>query len=125
MWWVAGRPAGIAFLAVLLVLEGLASLVESVDLVVVAAGEWPAATLAAVIGLALVYKAYGLWHFHRRAWLTTTLMVGLKAATSALEMARGYAVPGAWLSLGLAVVIILYLLHPGIRVLFSARHSAR
>ena len=125
MWWVAGRPVGIVVLTAFLVLEGLASLVESAELLVLAAGEWPAAVLAAVIGLLLLYKARSLWHFHYRAWLMTTLILGLKEATTAVEMARGYTVTSAWLALTLAAVVILYLLHPSIRSLFSASHRVR
>jgi len=123
--WVAGRPVGILVLAVLLVLEGLASLAESVELVVMAAGEWPAAMLAAVIGLVLLHKAYSLSQFRYSAWLMTTLSLGLKAATSAMEIVRGYAALGSWLALSLALVIILYLLHPSIRALFKASHRVR
>jgi hypothetical protein len=123
MWQFAGRPAGIVVLAVLLVLAGLASLAESVEGVVTAAvGAWPAATLGAVIGLFILYRAYGLWYFRRFAWLMTILTLGLKAAVSAWTLRQGYAPHTAWVTLSLVVVIILYLLHPRIRTCFSANH---
>jgi hypothetical protein len=121
MWQFAGRPPGIVVLAVLLVLAGLASLAESVEEVVTAAvGAWPAATLGAIIGLLILYRAYGLWYFRRFAWLMTILILGLKGAVSAWTLSQGYAPHTAWVTLSLVVVIILYLLHPRIRTRFSA-----
>jgi hypothetical protein len=122
---IRGRPVGIAVLAVLLMLAAFASLTESVELVITSAGAWPAATLGAVIGLLLLYRAYALWNLRHFAWLMTTLVLGLKAAISVLEIIRGYASPGAWLTLSLAAVIILYLLHPSIKALFLAGHDDR
>ena len=125
MWQFVGRPAGIAVLAVLLVLAGLSSMAESIEEVFTAAGAWPAATLGAVIGLFLLYRAYGLWSFRHFAWLMTTVALGLKVAISAWTLSQGSAPLSAWVTLSLAVVIILYLFHPSIRARFSASHEGR
>ncbi len=118
---VAGRPAGVAVIAAVVALNGVASLLESVELA--GTGDRVVATLPAVLGLLLMHRAYALWQIHPGAWLVTTLVLVLKAVTSALEIVGGAAVPGTWLTLGISVGCVLYLLLPGTRSLFSATRA--
>jgi hypothetical protein len=63
MPWVAGRPIGVTIVAVLLGLDGIAALVEAGELALSKTGDWLAIALEALIGAALVYKAFGLESF--------------------------------------------------------------
>lgn len=119
------RPLGISALAVLMASEGIVSLITAVDLVVVdLARVTPTAEAVAgvefITGLALVYKAHGLWTRRWTAWLLTLLVVILNGAGAALEIALGPPVTAPWATLALATIVGLYLLQPGVRAAFSA-----
>ncbi len=119
----AGRPLGVAVIAVLVALNGLASLLESAALL--SSGERLVAIPTIALGLLLLHRAYALWQIQPGAWLITTLVLGLKVVASALAIVEGSAVPVTWLTLALSAIGILYLLHPRTRSLFSATGGAR
>ena len=120
---VLGRPLGVAVIAVVVALDGLASLSESVELL--ATGERLVAFPAAALGLLLLHRAYALWQVHRGAWLITTLVLGLKVVASGSAIVVGNALPVTWLTLALSIVSVLYLLHPRTRSVFSATGVGR
>lgn len=118
---LAGRPIGIAVLAGLLALGGLAALIESIELVVESSAAWPAALPSALIGAFLLHRAAGLWRFRHLPWLSTMLTLALKAVLSGLVIIDNQAVPTTWLALVLAVAGIAYLSRPRVRAFFARR----
>src|SRR5579862_2314843 len=110
MRWFAGRPVGVGIVVVLIGVTGLVTLVDAAQLIASSPGDWPASALNVLIGVALVYKAFGLWSFRHVAWLTTLITLGIRVVVSVGEIIQGIATTGTWLSLGLAVVATLYLL---------------
>lgn len=113
------RPAGIVALSIILMLGGLAALLESFDLAVTLGRNWPFVLLSVVTSLILLHRAYRLWFFQRRAWLTTTLTLAVKGGSSALLIVNGRPSPTSWLALTLAIIGIAYLIRPQIRAFFS------
>jgi hypothetical protein len=117
-WWAGGRPVGLCILTGVIVLEAVAFFAAAFELLALAAGEWPAALLAAAIGALLLRKARALWSYHRSAWLMLVGLTTLGALVEGVQIARGHGGPGAWASLGWALATVVYLGSPGIRALF-------
>jgi hypothetical protein len=125
MRWVPGLPVGVSLVAVLLALDGLASLVAAADLLVLATGDWVDIAHNGVIGAFLLAKAIGLWSLHRAAWLATTIVLVLKVVVGAYEITKGEAPLTAWPPLILSAIVVVYLFQPRIRARFSTGHTGR
>lgn len=119
---VAGRPLGVALLAMLVAINGAASLMEAFVLVQITTVGVLEAVVSAAIGLALLHRAYGLWKLQRGAWAITMVLLSLRLVFGVLRLI--IATPSSmatWLSLILIIITILYLIQPCVRGLFSSR----
>lgn len=118
MQQATGRPAGIVVIATLVALNGLASLVEVFELATLSTGNAIETLISAILGLALLHRAYGIWTFQRGAWLVTLVLLSAKTV---LAILRILLVPTltAWINLILVVVALIFLVQPSTRALFD------
>jgi len=115
----ARRPLGVTIIAGLVAINGVGSLVEAYELASPATGQLVGAALSAVIGLALLHRAYGIWSLKHGAWLVTVALVGLRTVLAAFAVAAAPLAVAAWIGLVVAAITLLYLIQPGVRALFS------
>jgi hypothetical protein len=113
-----GRPLGLWLLTAVIFAEGLGLVLAALQLVVSSPEDWLAVVTSAALGCLLVFKAYRLWGFHRRAWLVILVASAIGACTHTLELARGHREPSTWLAAIWAAATLLYLSHPKVRALF-------
>jgi hypothetical protein len=125
MRWVPRWPSGLALIAAIVVVNGVASLIEAIDLAVTATGDWSAIGLEGGIGILLLHRAFALLTLHPVAWLATVIVLTVHAAVVGDEITRGHAPLISWLDFSIAVLSILYLLTPGVRSLFAASSTNR
>lgn len=119
----ARRPSGLTAIAIVLAVNGLASVAEAI--VGFAAGRGPVAIVPAVIGLLLLHRAYGIWQLRRGAWLVTVGVLSLRAVFSILDLVLAQDNLAAWANVVIVMIGMLYLLQPGIRRYFTEnRHGA-
>ncbi len=115
----AERPVGVTLIAILLAVNGIVAILGALGVF----GPGPGGTLGTVIGLlfglALLYLAYGMWTLQAWAWLTTLILEGLNALFAVIALFTAPGAGGAWISLILAAVIIVYLIQPGVRDEFT------
>jgi hypothetical protein len=117
-WWLVGRPVGLSVLIGVMVAESIGFFAAALEALRSWSEDWPAALVAVANGALLLRKARSLWRYHRTAWLAVVGLSALGALVEAVQIARGHGGPGAWSSLGWAVVTVAYLGHPRIRALF-------
>lgn len=116
---IAGRPIGVTLGAILVAINGVASLVEAfavAELTMIGVLE---AAVLTLIGLALLHRAYGLWTLQRGALLLTLIILGLRLVLSLFLLFADPSSLIAWARLVLITVTILYLIQPNVRDLFS------
>jgi len=118
MWRIGGRPFGVITVALVVLLDATISFVAAYTTVASDAVDWAAAVLLVLVGMLMVIKAYGLWSYHRAAWLSVQLLAGLGATVDAIELVRGHAQPGSWFSLASHLIALVYLNLPSIRALY-------
>lgn len=126
---IGSRPVGVTLIAVLLAINGLASLVEALRLAGLAYPGAPAAPpeavgvlaapVSALLGLLLIRRAYRVWNLRRGAWLITLVKVSIRGAINVLDLALGPHNPAAWISAVLTLATLLYLAWPSTRALFE------
>lgn len=116
------RPAGLVVIATLVALNGLASLVEALEIATLPMGNTIEALISAVLGLALLHRAYGVWTLQRGAWLITLVLLSTRAVLAILRILL-LPTPTAWVSLILVVVALVILVQPGTRALLEEGQS--
>lgn len=115
----ASRPIGITIIAVLLALNGVASILMAVGIGTAGPVDPVSAVFSVLFGLALLYLAYGMWTLQGWAWLATLIIQGLNALFAIIALFLAPGAVGIWISLILAVAIIVYLIQPGVRSAFG------
>jgi len=126
---LSGRPVGIVLISALLAINGIASLLDAfgfvdfatrhsfagtlVDLVM------PSAVAMAIVGLIFLYRAYGFWNLRQSMWLSTMLLVTVKAASGALHLVIQPPTPMSLALFALPFATAFYLLLPDVRRRFS------
>ena len=113
------RPLGVTLIAVLLLLNGIASIIAAVGVLGPVPQGLVDAALAVAFGAALLYLAYGMWTLRGWAWLATLVVEGLNAIFAAVAIALSPGAIANWVSLILAVIIIVYLLQPSVKAAFT------
>ncbi len=116
------RPTGVIIIAILLAANGIGSLVEAFSLVGSVGGE-AAAILSALVGLALLHRAYAIWSFQRTAYLITLALLGIRAVLLGLDLITGPSAVAAWINLAVILAALLYLVQPSVRDLFSGHRA--
>lgn len=120
---IAGRPTGVMLIAVLVVANGLSSLVEAMAIADPTITGLVSAGVSALLGLALIHRAYALWNLQRGAWLITVILLGLRFVFGILELVSTSFSALVWISLALTLIAVLYLVQPSVREAFSGRRS--
>jgi hypothetical protein len=124
------RPFGVSAIAVLVAINGLASLAMALDLFMIdlsmsTHADVPGAGVELVTGSLLLYRAFGLLRLHHLPWLMTIILLAVNGATAAGELVFGTRTAIVWLTVVLAVGADLYLLQPGVRELFSTERASQ
>jgi hypothetical protein len=126
------RPFGVALLGILVGVHGLIVLARGVAVFAVARPVVGpilsrllgfAFVLDLLFGLILLYLAYSLWTLRPWARVTTLVIEGLTAFFALVRVVVNPAAVVAWVTLLLALVIIIYLLQPAVREAFTWRRS--
>ena len=115
MLHVGNRPLGIGVLVGTIAANALAHLVAAYDFL---PEDWLAAVVEIGLGYLLLFKARGLWRFHRISYWSVVSLTALGAATDTLEIVRLHASPATYFALAWAIVTLVYLAQPRIRALF-------
>lgn len=116
---VRDRPVGIWVLSLVLLLEGLGSLAEAFWVTwMIDRDPWRTSALT-ILGLALVYKAHGIWTLRLGAWVAVLLVICLKTLVNLLTIVFDPLVVAGYIDLAGNVIAVLFLIHPNIRSLFS------
>jgi hypothetical protein len=123
MWRIGGRPLGIITVAVVVLLDAALSFIAAYTTIVSDALDSTAAVLLVLVGVIMVIKAYGLWSYHRAAWLSVQVLAGLGIVVDATELVRGHTEDGWWLSLAWHLITLVYLNLPRIRALYAHRSA--
>ena len=111
----AARPFGVTLIAILLALDGILAIVQSLLFF----GAPLAFILMLVFGLVLLYLAYAMWKLQPWAWIATLVLEGLNALFALITIVSAPGAIGAWISLIIAAVIIFYLTRPEIHAAFG------
>jgi len=111
-------------ISILIALNGVAALIVAFNFF----GGGPVGSLGvvvqAVFGIALLYLSYGVWTMQEWAWLATIIIEGLNGLYGLIGVILTPLAITAWVSFGLAIVIVAYLLQPGVRQVFEQRRPA-
>ena len=119
------RPRGLELVAALIALSGITSLLGAWE-IVQAVGHFSSDAVPSVLfGLLLLHRAYALASLHRGAWLTTVALVAISAVNAARALLIDPTLVVAWVNLGLAVGVDLYLTQRGVRRIFARDHTTR
>ena len=113
---------GIALVAMIIAINGIASLVEALWFAWLPGGGLRI-VVHAIIALALLHRAHGIWELKPGAWLTTVLLLGLRTILALLDLIAAPVEIGAWINTAVVAVSLLYLTRPSVRVLFSRAHT--
>lgn len=109
------RPLGVTLIAILLALDGILAIVQSLALL-----SAPLAfILTLVFGLVLLYLAFAMWKLQPWAWMATLVLEGLNAIFAILAIITAPGAIGAWISLIIAAVIVYYLTRPEVHAAFG------
>lgn len=120
---VDSRPFGITLVAAVVALNGLGSLIEAFRVAEFTVGGALGSVLSAIIGLALLHRAYGIWTQRYSAWLITVALLSIRTVLAvAVLILTGLDIP-EWINLVVVVVTLLYMLHPSTRDLFPRDRS--
>jgi hypothetical protein len=119
MRWFTGWPVGLALIASIIGVNGVASLVEAFELAVTGTGDWTAIGFEGMIGVLLLHRAFALLFLQPAGWLVTVIVLLVHAGIMGDEIARGHAPLSSWSGVIISVLSILYLLTPGVRSLFA------
>jgi len=111
----ASRPFGVTLIAILLALEGILAIVQSLFLL----GSALAFIVTLLFGLVLLYLAYSMWNLQPWAWIATLILEGLNALFALITIISAPGAIGAWISLIIAAVIIFYLTRPEVHAAFG------
>lgn len=119
----AGRPAGIALIAIVLAANGLASLVEALWVAWAMHQDAVRTLLSTLTSLALLHRSYALWNYRRGAWTVTVLLIGVRIILAVLGLLADRDEPATWIDLGVGAVTFVYLIQPSTRALFAGKKT--
>ena len=120
---VGQRPLGVTIIAILVALNGIAAIITAFQIFAPGPGGILSIVVQTILGLALLYLAYGLWTLQPWAWLATLIIEAINGLFALIAVVLNPIGVSAWVSLGLAIVVILYLLQPRVRDVFSGRRA--
>jgi len=115
------RPLGVTLIAILLALNGVASIIAAVGTLGPGYLGVADAAFGVLFGALLIFLAYGMWTLRLWAWYATLIIEGLNAVFALITLILAPLLASNWVSLVLAVIIIGYLLQPGVRAAFGQR----
>jgi hypothetical protein len=116
------RPIGVAVVAALLAVNGVAVLVTALG-VLGPADDFVGTAIGVLFGFALLYLAYGMWTLQGWAWLATLLLQGVNGFFALLAVVSSPGAVGAWRSLAVAAAVIFYLTRSPVRAAFGRERA--
>jgi hypothetical protein len=112
------RPGGVVAVAALMGVSGLLTILSSTPLLSTGAPPW-AIVLDVVIGLAMLFVAWGLYTLRTWAWIVTLGVQAVNAIFAIVTVATAPRVYAAWVAILVAAVVIYYLTRPVVRLAFG------
>jgi hypothetical protein len=117
------RPAGVAVVAVLMALAGLAPLITTVA--TLGRGAPPLEILLNLLFAAvMLYVAWGLWRLNPSAWPLALLIQALNGVLAVITIVAAPRLIPPWISLVISAVVIVYLTRPHVRAAFGRPPAA-
>lgn len=117
------RPIGVTLIAILLALNGIVVLISAFGFFGLPPQRAVGMIIQVVFGLVMLYLAYGVWTLQAWAWLATMIIEGINALFALLALIVAPGAIAIWVSLILAIVIIVILLQPSVRDAFSQQRA--
>lgn len=113
------RPGGVVAVAVLMALSGVTAVLSSVPpLGVSGAPPWSIA-LDVLVGLAMLYVAWGLFVLRSWAWVVTLGIQAINGLFAIVALVNAPRAVAPWIAVAIAGVVIFYLTRPRVRMAFA------
>lgn len=113
------RPGGVVAVAVLMALSGVTAVISSVPPVGVSGAPPWAIALDVLVGLAMLYVAWGLFVLRSWAWVVTLGIQAINGLFAIVAIVNTPRTVAPWIALAIAGVVIVYLTRPRVRMAFA------